>query len=309
MPSPANTKASDKQQAVKKLTTLLQKDYGKSVPRLKLPVVETMLFAACLEDNAWDSAQAAYDKLLRSYFDLNEVRVSSVGELEQTLRELKGAEWKGLRIRAILRFVFESTYSFDFEKLTKLNLESAQKKLRKIEYISPFLMNFTLQQCLGMHVVCLDDSMTAAAKHLGIVPPDADVDAASEFLKAGVRKTDAFGFAHLLKCLSVDPKYTARLAEPVEHDEFDVLKVSDRLQELKSPKPKKAAAKKTPAASKTTAEGDRKKSSTTTKSAAPKKPAVKTPAGKKSPSKSAPKKTGSKTASKSGASKSPKKKK
>ena len=123
MSTASATKASDKALACKKLTALLQKDYGKSLPKLKLPVLETMLFAVCLEDNSWEAAEASYAKLMKSYFDLNEIRVSSVTEIERTLSDLKDAEWKGLRIRSILRFVFESSYTFEFEKLAKLTVE------------------------------------------------------------------------------------------------------------------------------------------------------------------------------------------
>ncbi|MEZ6132296.1 MAG: hypothetical protein R3C59_26845 [Planctomycetaceae bacterium] len=305
MPSAAATKASDKTQACKKLTTLLQKDYGKSVPRLKLPVLETMLFAVCLEDNPWDRAESGYQKLLSSYFDLNEVRVSSVSELERTLSDLNNAEWKGLRIRSILRFVFESTYSFDFEKLSKLTLESAQKRLKKIDYLSPFVTNFTLQQVLGSYVVCLDDYSLRAAMHLGIVPPDSNVEDAGEFLKAGIRKSDTFAFSYLLRCLATDPKFTARLAEPVDADvEFDVLNVAQRLTDLKSPKKKatkpkatKTTAKSTeavpakkkttkPAAKEATKSSSSKSAAASARSASAKKPATatKSPAKKSAPS-------------------------
>lgn len=225
--------------------TLLQKDYAKSPPKLKLPVLETMLFAVCLEDNPWDKAEAGYQNLLKSYFDMNEIRVSSVGELEATFSGLKNADWKGLRVRSILRFVFESTYSFDFEKLARLTLESAQKRLRKIDYLSPFVTNFTLQAVLGSHVVCLDDSSHRAAVHLGIVPPESSLDDACEFLKGGLKKAEAFNFAYLLRCLATDPKFEERLTdEPDEDEEFDVLRVEQRLAALKAPRRKKKPAKK-----------------------------------------------------------------
>ena len=308
MPSAASTKASDKATACKKLTALLQKDYGKSVPRLQLPVLETMLFAVCLEDNPWDKAQIGYDNLLKSYFDLNEIRVSSVGELERTLCDLKDADWKGLRIRSILRFVFESTYTFDFEKLTKLTLESAQKRLKKIDYLSPFVTNFTLQQVLGSHVVCLDESSRRAAIHLGIVPASSSVDEASEFLKAGLKKSEAFSFAYLLRCLATDPKMTARIDDEFDEDEeFDVLNVAERLTALKQPKKKKkkkkatpppattkaaAAKKRTPKAKSPAASAPAKKSTATKKTTSAKK-VTKTPpkATKTAKKKVAPKKT------------------
>lgn len=278
MASAAATKASDKALACKKLTALLQKDYGKTVPKLKLPVLETMLFAVCLEDNLWEDAEAGYDKLIKSYFDLNEIRVSSVAELERTLSSLRNAEWKGLRIRSILRFVFESTYSFDFEKLSRLTLESAQKRLKKIDYLSPFVSNFTLQQILGSHVVCLDESSHRAAIHLGIVPSDSDIVDASEFLKAGVKKADSFGFSHLLRCIAADPKFIDRFADEYDEEgEFDVLKVADRLTVIKSPRKKrkpKPEPKPAPAKKKAAAASTKKAAPKSSKKAAATKPAA-----------------------------------
>jgi len=289
MPSASSTKASDKAQACKKLTSLLQKDYGRSLPKLKQPVLETMLFAVCLEDNLWDKAQDGYDKLLKSYFDLNEIRVSSVSEIERTLNDLNQAEWKGLRIRAILRFVFESTYTFEFEKLSKLTLESAQKRLKKIDFLSPFVTNFTLHQVLGSHVVWLDESSHKAAVHLGIVPPDSSIEEASEFLKAGVKKADVFGFSYLLHTLGADPKLRDRIFDEFdpEDEEFDVLKVSARLAELKAPKKKKKKKKPAPVAEKKAPakKASKKKPEPAKKASTKKKAAAKKPAAKKAPAK------------------------
>ncbi|MDG1897573.1 MAG: hypothetical protein P8J37_21965 [Fuerstiella sp.] len=298
MPSAPATRASDKQQACKKLTSLLQKEYGRSVPKIKLPVLETMLFAVCLEDNSWENAEAGYKKLLKSYFDLNEIRVSSVPELERTLGNLKAAAWKGLRIKSILRFVFESTYTFDFEKLAKLTLESAQKRLKKIDYISPFVASYTLQQVLGSHVVCLDECTHRAAVHLGIVPPDSSIESASEFLKAGIKKADAAGFVHVLRCFATDPKFEDRITYAYEEEEFDVLKVADRLATLKAPRKRKKAVKKTPAkAKKKEAKTQKTPAKSTTssaaktekdKSASRKKSSKAAPAKKKAAKKAAP---------------------
>ena len=311
MPSAPATRASDKQQACRKLSSLLQKDYGRSVPKIKLPVLETMLFAVCLEDNSWENAEAGYEKLLKSYFDLNEIRVSSVPELERTLGDLKAAAWKGLRIKSILRFVFESTYTYDFEKLAKLTLESAQKRLKKIDYISPFVASFTLHQVLGSHVVCLDECTHRAAIHFGIVPPDSSIEAASEFLKAGVKKTDTSAFTHLLRCFATDPKFEDRITDAFEEEEFDVLKVAERLATLKAPRKRKKVVKK--AAAKAPGKGARSaataktpKAKAASKKAAAKKPApakkksAKTATAKKSTPKKKPvkKKSAAKTAPK-----------
>ena len=311
MPSPASTKASDKAQACKKLTSILQKEYGRSLPKFKEPVLETMLFAVCLEDNPWDVAVASYETLLKSYYDLNEIRVSSVSELERTLSDLKDADWKGLRIRSILRFVFESTYTFEYEKLAKLTVESAQKRLKKIEYLSPFVMSFTLQQILGSHVITLDTSMHRALIHLGLVPADSSIGDASDFVKSGVKKSDSFAFTCLLRKFATDPKFADRIADEYEEEgEFDVLKVEQRLAVLKAPKkkkkkaakkaaPKKASKKKAPAKKKAAAKASPGKAAakkTATKKSAGKKAVARKTAAKKAPKKAAPKKAAAKKA-------------
>ena len=238
------TKAADKSQICRKFVTALQKIYGKSVPKIELSVVETMLFAACLEDNPWATAEAGLKKLLTSYFDMNEVRVSSVSELEQTLAPLKDADWKGLRIRSILRFVFETTYSYDYEKLRRQTLEQAVKTLKKVNDITPFIRDFILHEILGSHIICLDNSMLTAARWLGLVPAKADLHDASEFLKGGIKKSEVSEFCHLLRCLSTDPKYAPRFLDPSD-TELSMDDVMDRFVELQSP-PKKKPAKPVP---------------------------------------------------------------
>ncbi|MFO0998857.1 MAG: hypothetical protein U0936_00830 [Planctomycetaceae bacterium] len=238
------TKAADKSQICRKLVTALQKLYGKSVPKIELSVVETMLFAACLEDNPWATADSGLKKLLTSYFDMNEVRVSSVSELEQTLAPLKDADWKGLRIRSILRFVFETTYSYDYEKLRRQTLEQAVKTLKKVNDITPFIRDFILHEILGSHIICLDNSMLTAARWLGLVPAKADLHEASEFLKGGIKKSEVSEFCHLLRCLSTDPKYAPRFLDPSD-TELSMDDVMDRFVELQSP-PKKKPAKPIP---------------------------------------------------------------
>jgi hypothetical protein len=232
------TKAADKSQICRKFVLALQKLYGKSVPKIEMPVLETMLFGVCLEDNPWVQAEASLKKLMTSYFDVNEIRVSSISELEQTLAPLKDADWKGLRIRAILRYVFESTYSYDFEKLRRQTLEQALKTLKKIQEMSPFVRDFILHEILGSHVVCLDNSMLNAARWLGLVPLKSDQHDASEFLKGGLKKAEVSEFCHLLRCLATDPKFIPRFADMPDH-ELGMDEVPERLVELQNPPKKK----------------------------------------------------------------------
>ncbi|MFM8727131.1 MAG: hypothetical protein ACKON9_18615, partial [Planctomycetaceae bacterium] len=231
------TRAGDKSQVCRRLVQALQKLYGKSVPSFQASVLDTMLFAVCLEDNRWEQAESGLKLLISSFFDLNEIRVSSVTELERALDGLAHSDLKGMRIRAILRHVFEGTYTFEFEKLRRMTLEQAIKALKKIQELSPFVRDFVLHEILGNHVVYLDGSMLTAARWLGLVPATADVGDASEYLKAGVRKSEVSEFCHLLKCLSTDVQFAGHLSDPLD-GEYDMADVLDRLTELQSPRKK-----------------------------------------------------------------------
>ncbi len=228
------TRAADKSTVCRRLVQALQKLYGKTVPQIQLPVLETMLFAVCLEDNRWEQAETGLKRLIGSFFDLNEIRVSSVTELERALDGLSHADWKGMRIRAVLRHVFEGTYSFEFEKLRRMTLEQAIKALKKIQELSPFVRDFVLHEILGNHVVYLDQSMLTAARWLGLVPATADIAEASEYLKSGVRKSEVSEFCNLLKSLSTDSRYAEHLSESLTGD-HDMAGVMDRLAELQLP--------------------------------------------------------------------------
>lgn len=208
-------KASEKQAVVKKLTTLLKKEYGGSLPKANRPVLETVLFAICLERSGYDDAQAAYDRLLEAFFDLNEIRVSSVSEIEQALGELDDAAWKALRIRETLQYVFEKYYQFDFDGLRRKTLDAAQKQLEEINHITPFVQGYVLQQCLGAHVVPLDSGSRDALVWMGLVDPETDVQHAADEMKSALRKADGPLFSHLLHCLAVDRRRNGAF-EPAE---------------------------------------------------------------------------------------------
>ena len=203
-----------------------------------MSVIETVLFAACLEDNQWAPADAGLKKLMTSFFDLNEIRVSSVNELELVLAPLNKADWKGLRIRSILRSIFESTYSYDFEKLRRQTLEQAVKTLKKMPDITPFIRDFVLHEILGSHIVCLDESMLTAAKWLGLVPETADLNDGSEYLKGGLKKSEVSEFCYLLRCLATDPKFIPRFVDHADTEQT-MADVMDRFAELQLPPKKK----------------------------------------------------------------------
>ncbi len=200
------SKSADKQDVCRKVTTLLKKAYATTPPKQDLPVLETLLYAVCLENSPPDMGASVYAKLLNAFHDLNEVRVSSISELQPVFVDLADPEWRAARVRAALQHVFETNYAFDFESLKRKTADLATKQLAKVPSLSPFVRGYVMQHCLGSHVLPIDDRMYAALVWLGLAKPDETPEQAGEHLRSFVRKADGPQFCHLLGCLANDPK-------------------------------------------------------------------------------------------------------
>ena len=66
-----------------------------------------------------DAAEKALQKLLEGAYDLNEIRVTTVAELAESLQGLPDPSRAALALRRVLQSVFESTYSFTLDNAKK----------------------------------------------------------------------------------------------------------------------------------------------------------------------------------------------
>jgi endonuclease III len=216
-------KAPDKQDVCRKVAALLKKTFTGALPKRELPVLETLIYAVCLENATLAQADAVYARLHNAFHDLNEVRVSSITELQAVFTDIDQPDWRALRIKSALQYVFETNYSFDFDTLKRKSSELAVKQLAKIPSLSYFVRAYVMQHCLGSHVLPIDTRMHAALVWLGLAEPQSTPEQAGDALRSHVRKADATLFCHLVHCLATDPKrmkaFTANPSKPLDpHD-------------------------------------------------------------------------------------------
>jgi hypothetical protein len=77
--------ATNRTDKVKLLVKTLQKRY-KHIPKpAERKLLECLMFAACLENAAFEAAESAYSVLEHHYIDWNELRVSTPQEIADTL--------------------------------------------------------------------------------------------------------------------------------------------------------------------------------------------------------------------------------
>src|SRR5947207_2105718 len=111
------------------LNQLLSSDLADAPEPESLPVLEQFIFGLCRENATAEQAQLAYANLKTRFFDWNEVRVSSIRELEEAMAGLSDTESRAQRLVAFLQEVFEDKFSFELDGLLKKGLKQAASQL------------------------------------------------------------------------------------------------------------------------------------------------------------------------------------
>src|SRR5262245_47772435 len=122
----------NKQRVLTQLFTTLKKRYAPQDAEAR-PVLEQLIYAICREEATREQADQAFRHLQEKFFDWNEVRVSSVREIEEIFAPLPNPEARSQRLVSLLQEVFETTFSFDLEILHKKGLKQAAKQLGRYQ--------------------------------------------------------------------------------------------------------------------------------------------------------------------------------
>ncbi len=196
--------ASSRTAQFSRLHKILKKYYTPVAPALNRSVLEHLLFASCLENAHYPVAEEAFAALVHTFFDWNEIRVSSVRELSEVASGLPDPAAAAHRVKRILQSVFEATYSFDLEELRKQNLGPAVERLEKVEGTSKFSIAYVVQTALSGHAIPID-SGTARALRLLDMATDEDVAAgAIPGLDRAIPKNSGIEFGSLVHQLGAD---------------------------------------------------------------------------------------------------------
>ena len=301
----------------KKTFRVLKKHYKPVIPVADRSLLEHLLYACCLENSQPEPADEAYAKLQESYYDWNEIRVTSVSELAETLSALTDPADASTRLKQVLQVVFETYYSFDLEHLKKQNLGKTVKELEKYQGTTGFSVDYITQNGLAGHSIATNRGTVKALVVLGIVSEAEAKKRRLPGMERAIAKPKGIEFSSLLHQLGTDFDMTpfstrvrAILLEIAADAKSRFPKRKTRkkaVEEVAPPAPAKAEAAPKKAAKKKAAPKKAAK-----KKAAPKKAAKKKAAPKKAAKKkAAPKKQakGKKTAAKKSSKSKPAKRK
>ncbi len=167
-------------------------------------VLEHLLFACVLEGAHYEPAEESFAGLVHTFFDWNEVRVTSIAELAEVMASLPNPRRAAHRVKRVLHSLFEENFSFDLEGLRKQNLGPTIQWLEKLEGTDRFVVAYVVQAALGGHAIPIDPG-TMRALHVADLATDEDVAAGVVGgLERAVPKAKGIEFGSLLHQLGAD---------------------------------------------------------------------------------------------------------
>jgi endonuclease III len=192
----------NKQRLLTTLFTALKKHFGEPADTPERPVLEEMVYAVLREGATRKDADKAFERLGKTFFDWNELRVSSPHEIEEVLAGLPDAETKSQRIVALLQEVFESTFSYDLEGLNKKGLKQAAKQIGRYQAANDYTVAFVTQRSLGGHAIPVDAPTLRTVVRLGLTEDESTTDAVRSSLEHQVPKAKGPQFTEYVSLLA-----------------------------------------------------------------------------------------------------------
>jgi endonuclease III len=181
--------ATNKQTLLTHVHNHLKKKYALEAPESK-PILEELIYSLLREGTTADKAEKAYNRLLKQFFDWNEIRVSTPGEIAECIRELPDAITRAQRIIGVLHEWFELTFTFSMEDLAKKGVKEGARKISRLKDANEFSVAWVVQRGLGGHAIPLDTPTIRCLHRLGAIDDPTDsLDAISGSLEHFIPKT------------------------------------------------------------------------------------------------------------------------
>ncbi len=214
-----------------KLHKVAKKLYQPVRPPADRSVLEHLLYACCLENSDFEAADEAFARLQESYFDWNEVRVTTTVELAEAMKCLSRPQEAAVRLKKTLHSMFETHYQFNIDHLKKENLGKAVQIINKYKGITPFVVGYVSQNGLGGHAIPVDQALIKLMYAVGVIDEKEAEKRQVPGLERAIPKTKGVEFFSLTHQLAV-----AYFVSPFNNEIRKVLLGIDRTAAERFPK-------------------------------------------------------------------------
>ena len=183
---------------------VLNKHFKSVAPPGDRSVLEHLMYASCLQNSKHEHVDDVLAKLQESFYDWNEVRVTTRAELAEVMSVLSDPNDSAARLKRTLHSVFETYYSFDLEFLRKQNLAKSVKDLQALNGTTEFTIAYLTQNALGGHSIPVNRGVLGLFVVLDVISQSEARKWRVPGLERAVSKSQGVEFASLLHQFGVD---------------------------------------------------------------------------------------------------------
>jgi hypothetical protein len=169
----------------------------------------------------WEStthaAVTAFNRILKSMVDFNDLRISLPAESAEILGERYPlALDRCQRLRAVLRDIFHREHAVRLEHLRGEGKRDVRRYVESLEGIVPYVSSRVLLLCFDTHMIPVDEQLRARLVEAGAAAESADVAEVGAYLARHVKSGEGarahFGLQRWVDQLAGDPSAARRPA-------------------------------------------------------------------------------------------------
>lgn len=231
--------SSNRGDRIQLLQKVLKKHYKPAPAPEGRTVLEHLMYASLVEDAPFDAAEEIFQRLPELYVDHNEVRVTTVTELADSLRNLPDPNAAAARLKKTLQAIFETRYSFDLEDMRKMNQGKAIQEVAKFNGVSRFMLAYVTQHAFGGHTIPVSDSIMHILLMTGVVTLQEAEKHQTPGLERAIPKTKGHEFSSTLHQMAAE----YRMGPNGKNIKAILKEVGAEDIKMPQPKPVKAAPK------------------------------------------------------------------
>ncbi len=182
----------------RKVVAVLERRLGERKKSKRFNPLEKLIMGILSQRAGRERAERAFRRLKRSFVDLNEVRVSTLGEIEEAIREADPSGNKAPVLRRALTEVFKCSHSADLDFFKEMRPREAGKFLDSIEGLDPKTKSDLMLAVKDEYLLPADVDLLRVCRRIGLVSKDASDEVAYRQLEGTVPKNLAYAFTQLL---------------------------------------------------------------------------------------------------------------
>jgi len=142
-----------------------------------------VMVKAILAADAPKQADKAFDTLDKEYVDLNELRVSPVKEIVDTLgRDFPDARRKAEEITSVMNAIFTSRNNLKLDYVEKMPKRDLRRHLHELG-LSPFAAASMMMRLFGGHAIPVDQGLVDCLELDGYIEPGSTIEDVQAFLE------------------------------------------------------------------------------------------------------------------------------